>query len=336
MRWLSDGELDHLRGAIDEPDLSNTKYTLVGLLSRGGMGAVYRVMDRTLEREVALKVLDLPDPNAEDLERIRLEARILARLEHPGIVPVHDLGELPDGRIYYTMKWVRGARLDARVPVPHLEAIDILERACEAVAFAHAHGVVHRDLKPENVMLGEFGEVLILDWGVAKIAERHDSTERRADDRDGGLPARSSQATQPGVIVGTPGYMAPEQERGDPTAIGPWTDVHGLGGLLVFLLSGEIPRAVRTSSGLKLHAEVPRALIAIAEKATHPEPAHRYSSPLELAADLSRFRSGAGVSAHRESILERALRVAVKYRTPILIVLGYLVMRAAILLWLRR
>jgi len=142
------------------PDVSGTRYELLSVLGRGGMGVVYLARDTALDREVALKVVD----------REAGEARVLARLEHPGIVPVHDFGELPDGRVYYAMKRVRGERLD-RWLTPDRgvgERLAVFLRVCDAVAFAHARGVVHCDLKPENVMVGEFGEVLVLDWGIAR------------------------------------------------------------------------------------------------------------------------------------------------------------------------
>src|SRR5688572_20244642 len=133
------------------------------------MGTVYRARDRELGRDVALKVIRLPEASPDVAARILREARTLAQLEHPGIVPVHDVGRLPDGRAFYAMKLVRGAPLDALPPTPLVERLRIVERISEAVAFAHAHGVIHRDLKPQNVMVGPFGEVLVMDWGVAKL-----------------------------------------------------------------------------------------------------------------------------------------------------------------------
>src|SRR5260370_3458242 len=140
------------------------------------------------------------------------EARILARLEHPSIVPVHDCGVLPDGRFYYAMKMVRGNRLDKEVgPAMALtERLQLFQKICDAVAFAHAHGVIHRDLKPQNIMVGPFGEVLVLDWGVA----------------------RQIGPGADGAVVGTPGYMAPEQATGDAALVDARADVYALGGSL--------------------------------------------------------------------------------------------------------
>ena len=164
---ISDATLRHLRDAADAPDLTGTKYEITERIGQGGMGTVYRARDRELARDVALKVVRLPEASPDVASRMVREAKTLARLEHPGIVPVHDVGTLPDGRVFYAMKLVRGAPLDALPPATLAERLRIVERLCEAVAFAHAHGVVHRDLKPQNLMVGPFGEVLVMDWGVA-------------------------------------------------------------------------------------------------------------------------------------------------------------------------
>jgi serine/threonine protein kinase len=202
MTFLSDDVVARLRDVAEQPELAGTRYALERELGRGGMGIVYEVRDLQLERSVAMKVVD---------EEWSAEARVIAALEHPGIVPVHDAGELPDGRFYYTMKLVRGARLDAwlRGGHPRTERLRLLARICEPLAFAHAQGVVHRDLKPENVMVGEFGAVLVMDWGVSNIA-------------------------------GTPGYMAPEHHRDARS------DVYALGAMLRVMLEGEkVPRPLR-------------------------------------------------------------------------------------------
>ena len=200
MTWLSDDALSHLQYIAETPDLTGTRYQLVRELGRGGRGVVYEVHDRELDRSVAMKVVD--DPT-------RGEAQIIAALEHPGIVPVHDVGLLADGRLYYTMKLVRGVRLDewARERRGRTEALRLFARICEPVAFAHANGVVHRDLKPENVMVGELGAALVMDWGVANVA-------------------------------GTPGYMPPEKSRDARS------DVYALGAILKFLVEDQ-PRPLR-------------------------------------------------------------------------------------------
>ena len=322
MRWLPDGALDHLREVASEPDLAGTPYEIVGTIGQGGMGTVYLARDRDLDREVALKVVKLHE---EDTERMLREARILARLEHPGIVPVHDVGVLPDGRAWYVMKRVRGSRLDEHARSLSLpDRLRAFERICEAVAFAHAHGVIHRDLKPENVMVGPFGEVLVMDWGVAKIGPHPPAPSP-------GPPSTPSPGeegsgvrapTLHGTILGTPGYMAPEQERGEVERIDERTDVYALGAILSFLLDGE--------------ERVPKPLKAIRSRAMAAEPDGRYPSVGELSADLGRYLDGLPVAAYRESLAEQAARLFRRYRAPILIVLAYLLMRALLILILGR
>ncbi|MBC8647117.1 MAG: serine/threonine protein kinase [Thermoanaerobaculia bacterium] len=304
MMFLSDGTLEHLRDVADLPDLSETRYTLVRELARGGMGTVYLATDERLGREVAIKVLSAPDPDA--ARRMEQEARIVAGLEHPGIVPIHDAGTLPDGRVFYAMKRVRGDRLDEHAERSLPALLRIFERICEAVAFAHAHGVIHRDLKPENVMVGSFGEVLVMDWGVAKVA---------ADDSD----------SSAGSVVGTHGYMPPEQGRGD--VADERSDVFALGGILHFLLARQHPTPAATSL-----AGAPAELASICRKAMATEPGNRYASARELAAEVGRYLQGERVAAHRETILERVGRVASRHRAWILLVLAYLVMRLLLLL----
>ncbi len=292
MTWLSDDTLSHLQSIAETPDLSGTRYDLVRELGRGGMGVVYEVRDRELDRSVAMKVVD--DPS-------RGEAQIIAALEHPGIVPVHDAGLLADGRLYYTMKLVRGVRLDEWVrggirQGGRTEALRLFARICEPVAFAHANGVVHRDLKPENVMVGEFGAVLVMDWGVAR-------TEGVEHDR---------------VIVGTLGYMPPEQSRGDRADAR--SDIYALGAMLAFLLQ---------------HEPVPRPLQAIVQRAMAKDPRDRYADARELANDVLRFLDGEPVSAYRESVFERSGRWIARHRALLALLAAYLIMRAAVLLWAR-
>ncbi len=218
MRSLSDSAIRRLRDAADAPDLTGTKYEVLDRIGQGGMGTVYRARDRELGREVALKVIRLPESSPDVAARMLREARTLARLEHPGIVPVHDVGTSPDGRTFYAMKLVRGAPLDALPPSSVAERLGIVERICEAVAFAHAHGVIHRDLKPQNVMVGPFGEVLVMDWGVAKVLAEA-ATSLGSDHAATSERSSPSLTTGHGVVLGTPGYMAPEQAAGDPALV---------------------------------------------------------------------------------------------------------------------
>ena len=293
-QWLADPTLAHLRDVAEWPELGD-RYEVVRRLGRGGMGVVYAARDRELDREVAVKIFDSPDVDDHLSQRLREEARILARLEHPGIVPVHDAGTLDDGRVFDVMKLVRGERLDRALKAT-ASLGDRLERflqICNAVSFAHAQGVVHRDLKPENVMVGSFGEVLVMDWGVAKLLA------------DG----RTNEA-----VVGTPGFMAPEQAAGQADAR---ADVFALGVILKLILP----------------QPAPRALIAIGDRAHALRIEDRYSSVSALAADVVSFRDGLRVEAYRESVAERLARIYRRHRLPILLVLAYMVMRVALLLW---
>jgi serine/threonine protein kinase len=299
---LDDGALSRLRDAVREPDLSRTKYRLAGVAGTGGMGTVYVVEDTALKRRVALKVVDTPDAGIE--ARLRREAQVLAHLEHPGIVPVHDVGSLPDGRAFYTMKWVQGDRLDRALarPIPLAERLRLFLRIAEAVAFAHARGVLHRDLKPENVMVGAFGEVLVLDWGLAKVL--------------GDVELAPVRATGESAVVGTAGFMSPEQQSGGSAAVDARTDIYSLGALLRWMAAKDAPAALR----------------CIIAKATAPLPDDRYVDVVALAQDVTCFLDGAPVSACPETFFDRALRVAKRHRIAIGIVLAYVAGRALILL----
>jgi len=316
---ISDAAVARLRALVDQP-AEHGRYAIGELIGEGGMGSVYLARDRELDREVALKVLRDPTPTADERERIFREARILASLEHPGIVPVHDVGTLPDGRIFYVMKRVRGERFDdfVRGPRSRTELLRAFLQVCDAVSFAHAAGVIHRDLKPQNVMFGAFGEVLVLDWGVAKTSRQ--------------LSTPVSEGME-GTAAGTPGYMAPEQMNGvaDERA-----DVFGLGGVLFFLLTREHPSATRETADQRENSvTVPPALRAICERARAADPAARYQSVASMASDVANYLDALPVAAHAEGIVERARRIAIRHRTAFLLVLAYLVMRVALLIFAR-
>lgn len=317
MTQLSDAAVERLRDAVEWPELP-ARYEPVEIIGRGGMGVVWRAKDRLLGRDVAVKVL-APHLDGEGIAtRLTREARTLARLEHPGVVAVHDVGTLDDGRAWYVMRLVRGTRLDeaATAVSTRAELLRIVERLCDTIAYAHAHGVLHRDLKPGNVMLGSFGEILVLDWGVA--LDR--SQPRQPAGASSVVPpvGRESGATGAGTVLGTPGYMSPEQAAGREAD--ERSDVFGLGAILRDLCT--------------VHsAPVPKPLAAIRDRATAREPSDRYPSPIELRDDIRRFLHGGRVSAHYESWLEALVRFVSRYRTPILLVLAYLAMRVAILLW---
>lgn len=289
--------LDRLRRLIDEPELPE-RYELLARLGRGGMGSVFLVHDRDLDRDVALKVLSLPETEGELDARLAREARVLASLEHPGIVPIHDLGRLPDGRLFYTMKRVEGRTLGEHCRSERLSLrarLELIRKLCDALSFAHARGIIHRDLKPENVMVGSFGELLLMDWGLAT----HPGAE------DGSRAA------------GTPGYMAPEQVRGEPADAR--TDVWAVGAILADLL-GDRP---------------PRPLAAIRDRARTDDPAARYADAGALAADLVAWAEDSPVSAHRETPSDRIGRAVRRHRFVILLVVAFIVVRLVMLLGLR-
>lgn len=335
MTWLPDPTLERLRSLAASPEGADVgdRYEILEVVGEGAMGTVHRARDTVLGREVAVKILRVtegaaPADGAALAERMRREALILARLEHPGIVPVHDAGVLPDGRIYYAMRLVRGKRLDeaAGERTTRDETLRTFVRICEAVAFAHAHGVIHRDLKPENVMVGPFGEVLVMDWGVARLLG--------APDESGTVEtaATAPRETAAGAVIGTPGYMAPEQAAGGADQADQRSDVFSLGALLVFLLAGSHP----TAAGPVPPAGIPKPLTSIIRRAIAPAPPDRYQGVADLLSDLTRYISGGRVLAHRESIPERVARVLRPYRVAIVLIVGYLLMRAALLLWTRR
>jgi eukaryotic-like serine/threonine-protein kinase len=344
MKFLSDRALERLRDAADLPDLSGTHYRLLDRIARGGMGVVYAAEDERLERRVALKVLDLPETGGDLAKRLIREARVLARLEHPGIVPVHDVGTLADGRVFYTMKFVEGNRLDKHIEsvASTPDRLRIFLRICDAVAFAHARGVLHRDLKPANIMVGPFGEVLVMDWGLAKILHEQKTIETRAKDpeetifekphRVTGFDAarENSAVTEHGTVMGTPGYMSPEQARGDVEKLDARSDIFSLGELLRFLLTGS-PEKTPTP-----RQRLDKSLEAICAKAAAALPSERYSNVSELALDVSRYLDGLAVGAHRETILDRATRFYRRYRFFILLIAAYLAMRVLILIFMHR
>ncbi|MEO7276386.1 MAG: serine/threonine-protein kinase [Vicinamibacterales bacterium] len=313
MTSLSDAAVARLRTTATWPTCASGRYRFLEAIGRGGMGAVYRAQDDQLAREVAIKI-----PNgfgeAAVVQRLAVEARVLASLEHPGIVPIHDSGRLTDGRLFYVMKLVRGTTLrDHLATLPALgERLGVFERVCDPVAFAHARGFVHRDLKPENIMIGPFGEVLVMDWGAALLAP-------------GTSPSGGDAG--PAVVIGTAGFMAPEQasDRDVDTR----ADVYGLGALLFLLLTGE-PPSHDTLERLDARRDVPAPLRAICARAMARRAADRYPDVVQLAQDVRRYRSGLAVDAHPETIVERLRRFARTYRTAILLVVAYLIMRVAV------
>ncbi|HTR51750.1 MAG TPA: serine/threonine-protein kinase, partial [Kofleriaceae bacterium] len=296
-----------------------TRYRLGAELGRGGMGRVVEALDTQLDRVVALKEV-LPTGGASDARRFAREVRITARLEHPSIVPLYDAGTTADGRPYYTMRRVSGRPLDQVLAdekqlSQRLARLPNLLAACDAVAHAHRRGIIHRDLKPTNILVGELGETVVIDWGLAKVVG-----EVETPSEDPRAPAASdSLHTQAGSVFGTPGFMPPEQARGDE--LGPRSDVFALGATLYHLLAGRPPVTGRSATEVLeatfRHALVPIAracpeappeLVAIVDKALAPEPAGRYADAAALAEDVRRFLTGQLVAAHRYTRRQRLAR----------------------------
>lgn len=314
MKPLSDAALGNLRQLSERP-ADDARYTIHEELGRGGMGVVYRAHDRELGRDVALKVVsELLTESG--VERLRREARVLSLLEHPGIVPIHDVGVLPDGRAFHVMKLVKGETLKRRIAagLTRGDALRIFTRICDAVAFANSQGVIHRDLTPNNVMLGAFGEVLVLDWGVARVRHAAMVESVSAGAGEVGTP-------RDGAVVGTPGYMAPEQAAGAGEA-DERSDVYALGCILRDLINGS--------------GEMVRPLASVVARATAAQPAARYPDAGALSADITAWLDGLPVSAHRENLMERVGRLANRHRVALSLVGVYLLVRFLMLVFLRR
>jgi serine/threonine protein kinase/WD40 repeat protein len=225
-------------------------HAVEGFIARGGMGAVYRARQVALEREVAVKVMTGAADSPEMAARFRQEALVLGRLEHPNIVPIHELGTDEEGQLYYTMKLVKGRTLqhllnDLRQEDKEMlrqyslaALLTIFRKVCDALAFAHAQGVLHRDLKPDNVMVGEFGEVLVMDWGLAKLLRHQDERAIPMDEASAeGATPWTHGATLNGAVMGTPQYMSPEQAMGWVDELDERSDLFSLGGILYAILT---------------------------------------------------------------------------------------------------
>jgi WD40 repeat protein/serine/threonine protein kinase len=329
-------------GTVAAP--TGQRFRILRWHARGGLGEVYVANDQELDREVALKEMQERYAfHPESRARFLLEAMITAGLEHPGIVPVYGLGAYPDGRPYYAMRFIRGEGLDRAITRFHqvgggysgrssLELRKLLGRfvdACNAVAYAHSRGVLHRDIKPSNIMLGNYGETLVVDWGLAKTIGRPEWAESQsADDTLRPVAAGTTTPTQVGSFVGTPPYTSPEQAAGDLERLGPASDVYSLGATLYCLLTGRPPFAEKDLSALlgkirdgdfptprQVTPGVPEALEAVCLKAMARAPADRYSSATALAeavqqwlaseADLQRARA-----EEQEALARHCLYVA--------------------------
>ena len=356
------GDAEGAPGTSEPGD--SPRYTVLDQVARGGMGVVLRVRDEDLRRELAMKVLDRADRQADaaasdprDLGRFLEEAQVTGQLDHPGVPPIHELGLDQEGRLFFTMKLVRGGTFaDVIAAVREgkdgwttTRALGVVLKVCEAMAYAHHKGVIHRDIKPANIMVGRFGETYVMDWGLAKVLEDgreaggrsgYDSLVSRSivhtDRREAVGDAGSSHATLHGDVVGTPAYMAPEQAGGEIDAMGPHSDIYAVGALLYHLLCGQAPYIkpglrVSPHSVLRwvidgppkplseLAPDAPPELVAVIDKAMAREPSLRYTSMLDLAADLQAFiedrvvrayQSGAWAEARKWMVRNKPLAVA--------------------------
>ena len=346
------------------------KYKLRSEIARGGMGLVMEAHDINLHRGVAMKVL--LDPHTASKQRILRfieEARITAQLQHPGIVPIHEIGVDKNGNVFYTMKHVTGRTLKeilkklkegktetvAEYPINRL--LNILKRVCDAVAYAHSKGVVHRDLKPDNIMIGDYGEVMVLDWGLAKLMKHHENgniertispdvettKELRKDIESIRHGSSEIMVTMEGNVIGTPGYMAPEQARGQIGRIDERSDVYSLGAILYHILKLEptvrcdttarrqdVLEKIRTNriEPLKENKRATKSLIAITMKALSLRPKDRYGTVKSFQSDLDAYMGGFLVTAEEESVVKLAKLFVLRHKVVSLfsiIMLGFLI-----------
>ncbi|MGE0432542.1 MAG: protein kinase [Planctomycetota bacterium] len=322
------------------------RYEIRRELARGGMGAILLAFDRDVRRDVALKVLLDANPSRTAIARFLEEGQVTGQLEHPNIVPVHDVGLDGNGRLYFSMKVVRGQSLNLRLrelasqvrqhgsaglrAFPLQQRLDILRKVCDAIAFAHSRGVIHRDLKPDNVMVGEFGEVQVMDWGIARVRAL-DADVAAQPGTDPAVVASSRRdagiaPTMAGAIAGTPAYMSPEQAAGHTADVDERSDVYALGGILYEMLTltspgrgetlavllelvraGEIDApSVRVRSEFGKHApHVPPELESICRRAMAVRKRDRYADVNALRADLDAYLDQRTVSAHRDPAWSR-------------------------------
>jgi len=279
-------------------------YELLEQIGRGGQGVVFRARQKSLNRIVALKLIGLGQWATEaNLKRFRLEAEAAARLEHPGIVPIHEVGER-DGSCYFSMKFVEGGQLDEvirRTPMSIRQAAELIANVARTVHYTHEHGILHRDIKPGNILLDAKGEPHLTDFGLARLVESESTVTRTME------------------VLGTPSYMAPEQAVGNNAAVSSVTDVYGLGAVLYQLLTGQAPFAGGTTyETIKLlldteprqprllNPKIDHDLSTICLKCLEKDPKRRYSSALALAEDLERWLKHEPIAARRTGLLTRS------------------------------
>ncbi len=320
-----------------QPSTAGVRYQVLRPHAKGGLGEVFVARDCELNREVALKEIQrqhADDPGSRS--RFVLEAEITGGLEHPGIVPVYGLGQYGDGRPYYAMRFIRGDSLQEAVDQFHKANVggDPAERTlqlrkllgrfidvCNAIQYAHARGVLHRDLKPSNIMLGKYGETLVVDWGLAKVQDCDDEPTGNGETALRPSSGGGVEPTQIGSAIGTPAFMPPEQAAGRLDELGPASDVYSLGATLYYVLTGKPPFRGKKQRALldqvqqgdfprprEVQPDVPKPLEAICLRAMATKPDGRYASPQELADDVERYLADEPVAAHTEPLSLRARR----------------------------
>ena len=320
------------------------RFKKVRFHDKGGLGEIHVALDRELPREVALKEIKPRYANVHSSrERFAQEARITGALEHPGIVPVYGLGQYADGQLYYAMRFIEGETLSKAIARYHRGEIsglgpgekrlafrrllDQFVDVCHVINYAHDRGVIHRDIKPDNIMLGPYGETLVVDWGLAKRIDEEDVASEDHDEAVRPVRIRNASTTLPGSVVGTPAYMSPEQATGTNQDVGPCSDIYSLGATLYRLLTGLFPFQGETaleqvSQGdfkppCEVARGVPPALEAICLKAMALAPEDRYLSAGSLAEDVQRYLADEPVTVYREPLLQQALRVTRHHKVAV-------------------
>ncbi|MGH7163031.1 MAG: protein kinase domain-containing protein, partial [Planctomycetota bacterium] len=342
-----EGVLRERLNALSHRVPATGRYSIQGEVARGGMGVILKVWDQDLRRTLAMKVIlgqadggstgDTPAVEIQNLSRFLEEAQITGQLDHPGVVPVHEIGVDTEGRVFFTMRMVKGRSLSEIFELARkgeedwsvTRAVGVILKVCEAMGYAHNKGVIHRDLKPSNVMVGKFGETYVMDWGLAKVLGRPDTRDLRLRKEPGSTLTQvrtdriedlartpdSPLMTMDGTVVGTPSYMPPEQAEGRVDELDPRADVYSAGALLYTLLTGQMPYAPPTAKmnaymvlqcllagpPQRVHEidrTVPAELAAICEKAMAREPGERYPDMMRMAEDLRAYLEGRVVRAY--------------------------------------